>query len=166
LTLHEVVDAVEYMIKRNQKSIGTDEGKTQHREILLCVFSSVSGFPTNFWGVGEYLNRTCLYVLGICFNVLLVEEVLKCSGFILNMSKVITYRVYRCSMFFGSMTISSEKLVSCLLSQKYWYLYSGGGRNYELITITWRSVSALIWTGIGTHQHNLEVTHDHRFCEF
>jgi hypothetical protein len=30
LTLHEVVDAVEYMVKRNQKNIGTDEGNTQH----------------------------------------------------------------------------------------------------------------------------------------
>ena len=81
------------------------------------------------------MNRACLYVLGICFSVLLVEGVLKCSGFILNMSKVITYRVHRCSMFFGSMTVSSEKLVRCLLSQKYWYLYSGGGRNYKLITV-------------------------------
>jgi hypothetical protein len=45
---HEVVDAVEYMVKRNQKNIGTDDGKTQHREILLCVFSSVPAFPTEF----------------------------------------------------------------------------------------------------------------------
>jgi hypothetical protein len=48
LTLHEVVDAVEYMIKRNQNSIGTDDGKTQQREILLCIFSGLSGFPTKF----------------------------------------------------------------------------------------------------------------------
>lgn len=40
LMLHEVVDAVEYMVKRNQKNIGTDEGETQHIETLLCVFSN------------------------------------------------------------------------------------------------------------------------------
>jgi len=58
-------------------------------------------------------------VLGICFNVSLVEGVLKRFGSILNMRKVITYRAHRCSMFFSSMTLGSEKLVICLLSLKY-----------------------------------------------
>ena len=58
------------------------------------------------------LNNLSLivFVCGICFNVSLVEGVLKRFGSILNMSKVITYRVHRYSMFFSSMTLGSEKI--------------------------------------------------------